>query len=73
MGAFGAGDERPQHVGILAADVYFPSTFVAQVRARWGKPTSQSGRRMPSGQEVLRCPAGGVVVAEKHCWKQGPW
>lgn len=27
----GAGAGRPENVGILAADVYFPSTFVAQV------------------------------------------
>lgn len=30
-GAPGAG-ERPKNVGILAADVYFPSTYVTQVR-----------------------------------------
>ena len=30
MSAMGGG-ERPQNVGILAADVYFPSTFVTQV------------------------------------------
>lgn len=27
----GGGGDRPENVGILAADVYFPSTFVAQV------------------------------------------
>lgn len=29
--AGGSGVGRPENVGILAADVYFPSTFVAQV------------------------------------------
>ena len=29
-GSGGSGG-RPENVGILAADVYFPSTFVAQV------------------------------------------
>lgn len=28
------GGGRPENVGILAADVYFPSTYVAQVRLK---------------------------------------
>lgn len=33
MSPAAVGGGRPEHVGILAADVYFPSTFVTQVKS----------------------------------------
>ncbi|CAM9952539.1 unnamed protein product [Scytosiphon promiscuus] len=52
-GGNGGGNGRPENVGILAADVYFPSTFVAQEDLEAANGVSAGKYTIGLGQEAM--------------------
>lgn len=52
----GGGEGRPDNVGILAADVYFPSTFVSQVsKHAHHHQQEEEHANAPRAEQVVRC------------------